>query len=276
MKEASYYKSIQDKKVKCLLCPHECEIQEGYSGICKVRTNIDGVLFTKTYNQISSIAIDPIEKKPLRGYRPNTQILSVGTYGCNFKCDFCQNHHISQIEPNLENVTSDELLKISNDEKNNIGIAFTYNEPTIWYEYIYEVAKKNKKDTILVTNGFINQQPLKELLPYINAMNIDIKSINPHFYEKICRGQLEKVKESIQTASDMTHIELTFLAIPDINDSKEEMKELSKWIGSISNKIPLHIIPFRPMYKMENIPYQTYEKIQSLQKIASKYLKNIF
>ncbi|MBN2853310.1 MAG: AmmeMemoRadiSam system radical SAM enzyme [Clostridia bacterium] len=276
MKQASYFISMKNNAVKCKLCPHECEIMENQSGICGVRINMDGVLYTKTYNQISSIAIDPIEKKPIRRYKPNTKILSVGTFGCNFKCGFCQNYHISQLTPELEEMSSNELLDISDRQKESIGIAFTYNEPTIWYEYIEETARKNKKDTILVTNGFINKEPLLNLLPYINAMNIDLKSINPHFYERVCKGKLEPVMETIKTAHEQTHVELTFLSIPDLNDSMEEMKELSEWIASVDKNIPLHIIPFRPMYKMNDTPYQTHEKIDKLKSIAFKYLSFVY
>jgi len=276
MKEASFYKILNNKQVRCVLCPHMCEIEEGQSGFCKVRINIEGILYTKTYNKISSMSLDSIEKKPLRKYKPNTKILSVGTYGCNFTCDFCQNYHISQMEPKLENISPTKLLKISDNIKESIGIAFTYNEPTIWYEYVYDVAKNNKKDTILVTNGYINKKPLEQLLPHINAMNIDIKSMRSKFYNTICDGTLKKVKQTIILAHQQTHVELTFLAIPNINDSNKEMSELAMWIKNIDSNIPLHIIPFRPMYKMKDIPRQTYEDINRLKKIALKYLKYVY
>jgi len=276
MKEAKFYKVLNNKKVQCVLCPHMCKIEEGKSGFCKVRNNIDGILYTKTYNKISSIALDPIEKKPLRQYKPNSKILSVGTYGCNFTCDFCQNYHISQMEPELETISPTKLLEISDNINESIGIAFTYNEPTIWYEYIYDVAKNNKKDTILVTNGYINKEPLKELLPYINAMNIDIKSMNSKFYDTICNGTLESVKKTIILAYEKTHVELTFLAIPNINDSNKEMVELATWMNNIDFNIPLHIIPFRPMYNMKYIPKQTYERINRLKEIALRYLKYVY
>lgn len=276
MKEALYYIKQKNKAVKCLLCPHECEIKQNNTGFCRVRENVDGILYTNTYNAISSIAVDPIQKKPLRRYKPNTNILSVGTWGCNLRCEFCQNYHISQMKPQLKQLTCDELLELSEAHKESIGIAFTYNEPTIWYEYILDTAQKNKKDTVLITNGFINREPLSKLLPYIDAMNIDLKSMNPDFYKRICRGSLEAVLETIKLSYQKTHIELTFLAIPELNDSSDEMERMSRWIADIDRKIPLHIIAFRPMYKMMDRQYQTREKIENLKTVASKKLDFVY
>lgn len=276
MKEALYYTKLINNTVKCYLCPHQCVIKSGNSGLCRVRVNENGILYSKIYDKVSAIALDPIEKKPLRRYKPNTNILSVGTMGCNFKCKFCQNYHIAHMDCELHTVSPQELLQISDKHDDSIGIAFTYNEPTIWYEYVLDIARQNKKDTVLVTNGFINREPLLELLPYINAMNIDIKSINPDFYKDICKGTLENVQNTIKTAYNHAHIELTFLAIPSLNDTVEEMEELSKWIADIDINIPIHIIPFRPMYQMQDVPYQTYPKILELKEIASEKLKYVY
>jgi len=276
MIEAQFYTKHKNNSVKCQLCPHRCEIKQNSCGLCRVRKNINGILYTETYNKISSIAIDPIEKKPLSNYKPNSQILSVGTWGCNLKCKFCQNHRISQLEPELNFATPEDLLKLSLKYEESIGIAFTYNEPTIWYEYIFDVAKNNPKDTILVTNGFINPDPLGKLLPYIDAMNIDIKSMNPNFYKNICAGNLRAVQETIKISAAKTHVELTFLAIPGLNNSPDEMHHLVDWISSIDKKIPLHIIPFRPMYKMMDVPYQTITRLKLLQDIAAKKLIYVY
>lgn len=276
MKEALYYTKLKNYTVKCYLCPHECVIKSGNSGLCRVRINENGILYSKIYDKVSAIALDPIEKKPLRRYKPNKNILSVGTMGCNFKCKFCQNYHIAHMDCELHTIAPQELVQMSDKQDDSIGIAFTYNEPTIWYEYVLDVAMQNKKDTVLVTNGFINREPLLELFPYIDAMNIDIKSMNPHFYKSICKGTLENVQNTIKTAYNNTHIELTFLAIPSLNDSQEEMKELSNWIANIDSNIPLHIIPFRPMYQMQDVPCQTYPKILELKEIASKILRYVY
>lgn len=276
MKEASFYKRFGTQSAKCLLCPHECTITNGHTGICRVRENIEGKLYANTYAKVSALALDPIEKKPLSRYKPGSHILSVGSMGCNFKCGFCQNYHLAHKVPPLKDVPVDELLNISDSLEESIGIAFTYNEPLIWYEYVYEVAAKNKKDTVLVTNGFINSEPLNKLLPHINAINIDLKSMNPDFYKKICRGSLSNVKQTIIAANNQTHVELTFLAIPYNNDSTDEMKELSKWIANIDKSIPLHIIPFRPMYKMTDTPPQSYKRLEELKHIAMKKLDYVY
>ncbi len=276
MKEALYYLKEEDNIVKCELCPTMCRIKPNHMGACRVRENIAGTLYAKTYAMVSSMALDPIEKKPLRMFKPGTKILSVGTYGCNFKCGFCQNYHISQQTPPLEHLPVNELLKISDERTDSIGIAFTYNEPTIWYEYVLETAKLNSKDTVLVTNGFINPEPFNELLPFVDAMNIDIKSIRPEFYSEVCGGTLDAVQQTIKTAHGSTHVELTFLAIPQVNDSEAEMEQMVFWIAGIDKKIPLHIIPFRPMYKWTHLPYQTNEKILRLKSIAKERLDYVF
>lgn len=276
MIEARYYQKQKDNQVKCTLCPHQCQILDGQKGVCGVRINAGGTLYAKTYNLVAALALDPIEKKPLRRYKQGTQILSVGTIGCNFRCLFCQNYNISQQECNTKSITPMQLLKMSTDNEQSIGIAFTYNEPTIWYEYVYDVAMDNIKETVLVTNGYINKEPLLELLPLVSAMNIDIKSINPNFYKDICFGDLHFVQDSIKLAYEYTHIELTFLAIPGKNDSLEEMSKLSQWIADIDRNIPLHIIPFRPMYQMKDVPPQTIGRINELRQAAGKRLKFVF
>ena len=238
MKEALFYKKFGASSAKCFLCPHECTIPDGHAGICRARENVGGTLYAKTFGKLSSLAIDPIEKKPLRRYKPGTHILSAGTMGCNFKCGFCQNYHIAHQNPPLKEMPVDELLAVSDSLEESVGIAFTYNEPTIWYEYVYEVSMKNKKDTVLVTNGFINPQPLAQLLPHIEAMNIDLKSMSPEFYHKICKGRLESVQQTIIAANEATHVELTFLAIPGLNDSDGETEAMARWIAGVRLRNP--------------------------------------
>lgn len=276
MREAAYYTKEANGAVQCFLCPKQCRILTGKTGVCRVRENISGTLYAKNYERVSAVALDPIEKKPLRMYKPGTHILSVGTYGCNFKCGFCQNYHIAQETPELETIAVAELLEISENQHDSIGIAFTYNEPTIWYEYVFDAARQHRKDTVLVTNGYINPKPLKALLPYISAINIDLKSMQPDFYRKVCGGALSAVQETIRQAHDKTHVELTFLAISGVNDSREETEGMAKWIAGIDKKIPLHIIPFRPMYLWTHLPFQTQEKIQSLRDIARQTLDYVF
>ena len=181
MKQAMYYEKIEDLKVHCFLCPHNCVIKPDSSGICRARKNVSGDLFSINYGEIASLSLDPIEKKPLNRFHPGSFILSAGTFGCNLKCSFCQNWSIAQEKPNTVNISPSHLVEkaIELKTENNIGIAYTYNEPSIWYEFIYEtsgIAKEEGLYNVLVTNGFISEEPLRKLLPFIDAMNIDVKA----------------------------------------------------------------------------------------------------
>ena len=201
MKEALYYEKIHGKRVHCHLCPYECQISLGGKGACGVRQNIDGTLYSLIYGKTTGIALDPIEKKPLYRYHSGEQILSLGTRGCNLHCDFCQNWHISQeVDGPMENITSEEIIERAKALR-SFGIAYTYNEPFIWYEFVLDTAKFAKQNglkNVLVTNGFVNIEPLKEMLPYIDAMNIDLKAFDEDFYVKICKGRLKPVLDVIK------------------------------------------------------------------------------
>jgi pyruvate formate lyase activating enzyme len=278
MKEAMYYEKSDSGTVKCRLCPNNCTIKDGGYGICRVRKNEGGKLAALTYGMVSSIALDPIEKKPLDYFMPGTYILSVGTFGCNFRCGFCQNWTISQEKPELKYISPKDLAETAAGIISNIGIAFTYNEPSIWYEYILETCKLNRKNNlanVLVTNGYINAEPLDELLPHIDAMNIDIKSFNNDYYKKVCGGKLAPVKDTIRKSAAMCHVELTNLSVPGLNDSTDEMDEMCRWIASIDKDIPLHLIPLRPLYKMSNHPGQTFNKLSKLRETALKHLTRV-
>jgi len=278
MKEALYYSRENGKKVRCLLCPSMCLLNDGSVGLCRARKNNAGTLESLTYGKVSSIALDPIEKKPLDFFMPGTHILSVGTFGCNFRCSFCQNYHISRGVPDVRELQPDDLCEAAGNIKSNIGIAFTYNEPIIWYEYVKDtavLAKELDLKVVLVTNGYINQEPLRALLPFVDAMNIDLKAFNDDFYREVCGGHLEPVKETIVTASKACHVEVTNLSIPGLNDSREEVEQMCRWLASVDENIPFHIIPFRPMYKMTDRPVQNFRKLIELQRTASKYLKKI-
>jgi pyruvate formate lyase activating enzyme len=278
MNEALFYTKENGKRVRCSLCPSNCVINNGSTGLCRVRRNNEGTLETLTYGKVSSLALDPIEKKPLEYFMPGSHILSVATYGCNFRCSFCQNYHISKEIPDLKEMKPEELCEVAGNLHNNLGIAFTYNEPVIWYEYILETAQLAREldlKIVLVTNGYINPEPLKKLLPYVDAMNIDLKSFNDNFYREICGGKLDPVKETIRESVKHCHVEITNLSIPGLNDSEDEMKEMCSWIASIDKNIPFHIIPFRPMYKMTDKPVQNFRKLIELQRIAKKHLNRV-
>jgi pyruvate formate lyase activating enzyme len=218
-KKAMYFNKIEDGKVHCYLCPHNCVIKPEALGACRARKNINGELFSMNYGEITSMALDPIEKKPLNRFYPGSMILSMGTFGCNLKCSFCQNWTIAHEDTQTVTITPREAVEKANElvDRGNIGIAYTYNEPSIWYEYVYETCKLAKGEglkNVLVTNGFIGKEPLLELLPYVDAMNIDVKAYTAKFYNEICKATLDDVKETVRIASDKCHIELTTLVIP--------------------------------------------------------------
>ncbi len=274
-----YYQE-QDDKIKCLLCPHNCILKPGQSGICTVRTNNDGVLQTINYGEITAVGLDPIEKKPLFHFYPGKNILSVGTFGCNFTCDFCQNYSIAQYKSKSEYLSSEDLIQNCIEAENNIGIAFTYNEPSIWYEYIYDTAKMLKENhpefkVVLVTNGFIEPEPLKQLLPYIDAMNIDLKAFSQDYYRKVCGGDLAPVLRTIELAANHCHVEVTTLLVTDLNDSKEEVAEIAKFLGKINKDIPLHLSRYFPTYKM-NQPPTDIGLMEECKKEAQKYLNYVY
>lgn len=242
-KEALFYETI-DNYVNCKLCPHRCShLTEGQKGICKVREvhkDSDGSLklYSLNYGEVTSLAMDPIEKKPLYNFYPGTYILSIGSFGCNFRCSFCQNYSISQEIAPSKYISPDEMANISLNLENNLGLAFTYNEPSIWYEYVYDVCRKIKSlnknhKTVLVTNGYICEEPLRKLLPYVDALNIDLKG-NDEYYKTLCFGALKEVENSIRIANEFgCHIEVTTLLIPNENTDDITLKELGEFLSSI-------------------------------------------
>lgn len=260
LKEALFYKKFPKNTVRCLLCPKGCLISSGERGECKVRINKEGKLFTLNYEKITSASYDPIEKKPLYHFFPGRRIFSIGTFGCNFSCLFCQNWEISQsIETDLPlKVLTIEELPYYAKNYNSFGVAYTYNEPTIWYEYIRDSAHLVKEaglKVVLVTNGYINPLPQRELLPYIDAMNIDLKAYNDEFYVKFTGGHLMPVLRAIEQAYNAgIHIEITNLIITGLNDKRDDIKKLIDWVYRLDPAIPLHFSRYFPAYKMTSPP----------------------
>lgn len=268
--------------VQCDVCPHGCVLAEGQTGFCRARSNQGGIIKPDNYGRLTAIALDPIEKKPLRRFHPGSLILSVGSFGCNLRCSFCQNYTISMADKGTRTVyvSPQELVDkaVLLKDEGNIGIAFTYNEPLIDPEYVYDCAQmaqaRNLK-IVLVTNGYINEAPLKRLLPYIDAMNIDLKAFNEAFYKHI-GGDLNTVKQTIEAACAQCHVEVTTLIIPGENDDIDEMREMSVWLANINSNIPLHISRFFPQYKMTDREATSRGSIYSLSEIARESLMYVY
>ncbi|MDR0410380.1 MAG: AmmeMemoRadiSam system radical SAM enzyme [Treponema sp.] len=277
MKKAEFFEK-EGKEVRCLLCPHKCRIAEGETGACSARRNRNGTLFTENYGQISSMALDPIEKKPFRRFLPGMKILSIGSYGCNMVCAFCQNYSISQMTPPLTFMSTEELARTALSVPRNVGVAFTYNEPLIGIEYILDAAPLIRQAGLkaaLVTNGMILKEPLSALLPFIDAMNIDLKAFSTSFYEKH-RGNLETVKQTIEICAGTCHVEVTTLIIPGENDGLDEMDALAAWLSAVSPDIPLHVTRFFPRYKMTEKEPTDRENILALAAVARGRLKYVY
>ena len=270
-------------KITCPICPHQCRLMPGQVGLCRARINTGSNIQCCNYGQITALALDPIEKKPLRHFYPGSNILSVGSYGCNLSCPFCQNHSISMAPG-----SSVELITMMPDEltdqalayvsSRNIGLAFTYNEPLIGYEFVRDCASLNRQKglkNVLVTNGYINKNPLLELLPLIDAMNIDLKGFTEHFYQSI-NGGLETVKNSIKQSAGCCHVEITTLIIPGENDSMDEIKALARWLADIDPKIPLHLTRFFPRYQYSQREATDVAALYRLADEARRYLHYVY
>jgi len=277
-KEALFWEKREDGKIQCLLCPVGCVIAEGKVGVCMGRKNEGGTLYAANYGRLVSIAIDPIEKKPLYHFRPGTQILSTGPNGCNMRCQQCQNWAISQQESPTEFVTPEDLVRIASNE-NSVGIAYTYTEPLVWYEYVLDTAKiasENHLANVLVTNGYVHEEPLKKLLPQVDAMNIDLKSMEDDFYKKICKAKLLPVLRAIELSHENgIHVEITNLLMPTLNDSEEQIQKLVDFVASLSDRIPVHFSRYFPSYQTD-LPPTPMESLQKAFLLAKRKLKYVF
>lgn len=284
MQEALFYKKYENDRVQCILCPHECTLKPGKTGNCKVRENKDGVLITHVYNKVSALNIDPVEKKPLYHFYPGKKILSIGEVGCNLHCRFCQNHHISQCFATkfsgFQPLTSEQLVAKALLIPDNAGIAYTYNEPFTFYEFMYDTARlaqsKGLKNAA-VSNGFINPGPLREILPLIDAFNIDLKAFDKKFYKKQAKGKLKPVLKTLKIiARNGNHLEITNLVIPELNDDETNFEEMVKWIsGELGPHVPLHLSRYFPQYKL-TLPPTPPETLNRLFLIAKKHLKYVY
>ncbi len=281
--------------MKCNVCFRHCDIKEGGLGFCGARTCQNGEVIPSNYGKITGFMLDPIEKKPLARFYPGSYILSVGSYGCNLRCPFCQNYDISwsvqamQLSEKCEEISPEELAftALSVKDKGNIGVAFTYNEPLIGYEFVRDTAKlvhENGMKNVLVSNGTAELSVLEEILPYIDAMNIDLKGFTDRYYNDVLGGSRKMVMDFIERAVKDCHVELTTLVIPGENDSEEEIREMTGWIASlrdasgsfIGTEIPLHISRFFPRFKMTDRDATPVKKVYRLAEVARERLKYVY
>lgn len=288
LKEAMFYERIEDNRVRCHLCAHNCIIPDGGVGICRVRKNIQGTLYTLIYSLASAVAVDPVEKKPLYHFYPGSSVLSFGTVGCNLRCQYCQNWHISQVTPekyNLKPVGAPETVPALIRRSASDGVAFTYNEPTIWYEFAYDTAKVVKEHgyyTIFVTNGYMNPEPLRKLAPYLDAMNIDLKAFRNELYLKMSGAHLKPVIDTLILAKKLgIHIEITTLLVPGFNDAEDDLRRQAEWIvENLGADVPFHLTRYHPDYKY-NAPATPLHMLIDSYRIAKKaglnyvYLGNV-
>ncbi len=272
----------RESYAECILCPHQCRLAEGKTGICGVRINRGGKIELLTYGVLSAYSLDPVEKKPLYHFFPGSNILSAGSYGCNMRCDFCQNWQISQRRHDdfrslttPGNIVSDAL-----SAENNAGIAFTYNEPVVWFEFIRDVAVKARKEglhTVMVSNGFVNPDPLREMTGFIDAFNIDLKSFDRGKHRKLTGADLEPVKKTLSIIRESgSHLEITSLIIPGNNDDPADMKSQAQWIASeLGEETPFHISRYFPVY-LRNDPATSPECLHEIYMTASEYLRYVY
>lgn len=271
-------------KAVCSLCPHHCALEEGQTGLCRARTNRDGKIVCSSYGRVTALAVDPVEKKPLRRFYPGSRILSVGSFGCNLRCPFCQNSEISMADSGTRtielspNQLTAKAAELSQSTLGNLGVAFTYNEPLVGYEYVRDccaLIRRVGMKTVLVTNGFICEEPLRKLLPLVDAMNIDLKGFTQRYYEWL-GGDLETVKRTIEIAAAQCHVEVTTLIVPGRNDSEEEMRAEASWLASVSPEIPLHITRFFPRYWVQEEAPTPLATIDRLCAEARKNLRYVY
>jgi len=276
MREAMFYERLGDGVVRCNLCSHRCRIADSRRGICGVRENRNGMLYSLVYGKVAARAVDPIEKKPFFHFLPGSRAYSIATVGCNFRCGNCQNFEISQMPKDRQltlgqDVSPEEIVMAA--RRNNCeSIAYTYTEPTIFFEYAYDIAKLASRGgikNVFVTNGYITEEALAEIKPYLDAANIDLKSFSEDFYRKNCGARLDPVLDAIRLHKKLgIWIEITTLIIPTLNDSDENLRKIAEFIKGVGEEIPWHISQFHPMYKLLDLPRTPIATLRRARKIG--------
>jgi pyruvate formate lyase activating enzyme len=279
MKEAMFYNSLEDGKVQCNLCNHQCIISPSKRGLCGVRENREGKLYTLVYGRAISLNVDPIEKKPLFHFFPGSNSFSIATVGCNFQCLQCQNHEISQMPRDREGriegseVSSSKIILFTKQYQCR-SISYTYTEPTIYFEYAYDIARQARQEgikNIFVTNGYMTEEALETIRPYLDAANVDLKSFKEKFYKEVCGAKLKPILENLKRIRQMgIWVEITTLVIPTLNDSDQEFEEIARFIVSLGPEVPWHISAFYPTYKMMNLPRTAASALRRAREIGIK------
>ncbi len=262
LKEAMFYEKLEESTVSCHLCPHHCKINESKRGICGVRENKDGVLYSLVYGKMVSRAIDPIEKKPLFHFYPGSTSFSIATVGCNFRCKNCQNFDISQMPKDKKRIVGEDIsppeIVAAAKHYNCRSISYTYTEPTIYFEYAYDIAKLAHEAgiyNVFVSNGYTTEEAIRALAPYLDAINVDLKGLSEELYHKNCGGHLQPVLDAIKLYKSLgVWVEVTTLVIPTLNDSEEDFRGIAEFIKSVGVDIPWHISQFYPTYKLTDLP----------------------
>ncbi|MCG2686191.1 AmmeMemoRadiSam system radical SAM enzyme, partial [Candidatus Parcubacteria bacterium] len=261
LKEANYYRQLEGDRVQCELCPNRCILAEGQRGVCKVRENRDGKLYSLVYGRVVTTHLDPIEKKPLYHFLPGAKAYSLATAGCSLACNYCQNWDIAQKFPEdlpSQKMSPQEVVAAAQEMGAEV-VAFTYNEPVVWYEFMLDIAKEARAQglkSVVITSGYINREPMEELLKYLDGVKIDLKGFNEDYYAKMVGGKLEPVLDTLKLVKESgTHLEIVTLLVPGQNDDPEEVSEMCRWIlENLGDEVPLHFSRFHPAYKLQNLP----------------------
>jgi len=273
--EAMFWEKLEDKKVKCVLCPRECEVADVERGYCGVRENQGGKYQTLVYGALCSANVDPIEKKPLFHYQPGTTAFSIATAGCNIECKFCQNWQISQFRPEQVKsveITPERLISVCK-ARGSPTIAYTYSEPVIFYEYMHDVAalaRENGVGSVMISNGYIQEKPLRQLCRQLTGVKVDVKAFTEKFYSEVCAGKLKPVLDALEVFKDTgIWLELVVLIIPTLNDSEKEIGDMSKWVVShLGPDVPMHFTRFHPTYRVTNLPRTPVSTLERCREIA--------